>query len=89
MQLDAQHTIKALARHFMRVDTRLNAGVVDQDVQPAQFLDRRLEHLEDIVFLRVVGLDQEVLAAVLLHLVHAWRGRPHESSRPRRHSCGS
>jgi hypothetical protein len=49
----------------------LDAGVVDEDVQPAQALDRLADHAHDVLLDGDVAADEHVAHALAVHLVHA------------------
>src|SRR5712692_850114 len=66
-QIDADHQVEALHRRLERAGEADGRGVVDEDVDAAEALDRRLDRAHHLVFLADVGLAGKRLAARLLY----------------------
>jgi hypothetical protein len=66
-EVDADHLVEVRGRELVRRLRDLDAGVVDQDVEAAELVERVLEHAHDVVFLGDIALDEDVADAVLAH----------------------
>jgi hypothetical protein len=67
-QVDGEHPVEVRGREVLRGARDLDAGVVDQDVDPAQLVDGVGEHADDVVLVRDVSLDEHVGHALLADL---------------------
>ena len=69
--VDGEHLVEVRARQLVTVAGDLDAGVVDEHVDPAELAHRLADHPLDVLLLGDVTLDEHVAHAGLLHLVHA------------------
>ena len=70
-EVDRQYLVEVGRGQLVGVFGDLDAGVVDQDVQPPVFIHHPVEHLMDGLFVGHVRGDQDRPAARLGHLLHA------------------
>jgi hypothetical protein len=70
-QVDRQHLVEGVGGQVLGVGGDLDAGVVDQVVEPSVLLEDAVEHLGDLVLVRDVGADQDGAGAALAQLLHA------------------
>jgi hypothetical protein len=68
VRFDVEHLLPLLERHLLERHVALQPGVVDQDVERAEALERLREHPLDVRSPGDVALDRERLAASGLDL---------------------
>ena len=70
-EVDRKDLVEVRGGQFMRVLGYLDAGVIDQDVQPPIFAEHPVEHLIHGLLVGHVRGDQDRPATRLCHLLHA------------------
>ena len=69
------HLVPHLDRHLRQGDRLEQAGIVDENIDGAEPLDGRVDHVLDGVLVADIGLDGDRLAAFCLNLLHHRLGR--------------
>ena len=70
-QVHGQHAVEVRARELLARPRDLDAGVVDEHVEPAEALGGLADHAHDVVLVGDVAADEHVAHALLAHLAHA------------------
>ena len=67
-QIDRDDGAPILESHIDEIRVALYAGIGDEDVEPAEMLDRGAEHRDDLIFVRDIGLERERVGTGLPNL---------------------
>ncbi len=67
-KIDLQYLVKGLSRHLMGGHLRLNASIVNQDIEPAPGILHLLHQGENTIFLRYICLNDCRFDVVTLSL---------------------